>query len=268
VNRTRAWCGATLLALALGAAPAVGAPAAGAETPWDDAARLSFRRLAGGERPELLLAQRSIDRDWGPSDDSIYVEVDVPGWKSEPLAALLSAGLPGAGQRYVGENSAWVYAAVEAAGWGGWWWYRRDAGRLRDQAVGVAGLPDDPASGWSFERWSEATQGDPGELVALYRVDREAFFNSIASDPRYVAGWATEEARTEFGALRIRADSRLSRARQISTGIWLNHLVSAVNALRAARFNNMPLSRRVGVRIDGGFRRGGPTMVVALEGKF
>jgi hypothetical protein len=270
MNRTRAVRGATLLALALAfaAGPSAGAPSAPAAPAWDDAARLGFRRIEGAVRPELILAQRTIDREWGPSDDSIYVEVEMPGWKSEPLAALLSAGLPGAGQRYVGENSAWLYAAVEAAGWGGWWWYRRDAGRLRDRAEGVAGVPEDPAAGWSFERWSQATEGDAGELVALYRVDREAFYNSIASDPRYVAGWATDEARAEFGALRIRADSRLSRSRQISTGIWLNHLVSAVNALRAARFNNMPLSRRVGVRIEGGFHRGGPAVAVALERRF
>ena len=27
-------------------------------------------------------AQRVIDREWGPSEDSVYVEVDVPGLKS------------------------------------------------------------------------------------------------------------------------------------------------------------------------------------------
>ncbi len=274
--RSRALCSAMLLALALSPVPAAGTAAVGSAgeaggpgaTPAFAGARLGFRRLEGIERPELILAQRVIDRDWGPSDDSIYVEVELAGWKSEPLAALLSAGLPGAGQRYVGENNAWVYTAIEVAGWGGWWWYRHDAGRLRDQAVRVAGLPDDPASGWSFERWAEGTQGDPAEIATLYQLDPEAFFNSIASDPRFLAGWATADARSDFGALRIRADARLGRSRVFSTGVWLNHLVAAVNALRAARFNNMPLSREVGVRIDGGFRRGSPTFAVALERKF
>ncbi len=256
---------ALALALALAAPPAHGASGA---APDDDPARLGFRRLTGGPQPELILAQRTIDRIWGPSDDSVYVVVEVPGWKSEPLATVLSAALPGAGQRYVGENSAWVYAALEVAGWGGWWWYRRDAGDLRDRAAGIAGLPYDPASGWSFERWADATQGDPADLAALYRVDREAFYNSIASDPLYQAGWASADARSEFGALRLRADARLSRARLYATGIWLNHLVSAVNALRAARFHNMPLSRRLGLRIDGGVHRGVPEVELALVRKF
>jgi hypothetical protein len=266
MNRSRAPNAAWLLALGLLAA--AGASADVVATPSLEDARLGFRRLEGLERPELILAQRVIDRDWGPPDDSIYVEVEFPGWKSEPLAAALSAAVPGAGQAYVGEGGAWMYAALEVAGWGGWWWYRHDAGRLRDQAAGVAGVPDDPASGWSFERWAEATQADPAEMAALYQVDREAFFNLIASDTRFLAGWASADARTEFGTLRIRADSRLGRSRVFTTGLWLNHLVAAVNALRAARFHNMPLSRRVGVRIEGGVRRGSPTLALALERKF
>jgi hypothetical protein len=251
---------AILLALA---APALASPRIAPSDP-----RLGFRRVLGGVAEGPVLAQRTIDREWGPSDDSIYVEVELPGWKSEPLAATLSAALPGAGQRYVGEGSAWVYTALEVAGWGGWWWYRHDAGRLRDRAEGVAGVPDDPASGWSFERWAEATQADPAEISTLYQVDREAFYNAIASDPRFLAGWASDDARNDFGALRIRADSRLGRSRTFSTGVWLNHLVSAVNALRAARFHNMPLSRDVGLRLEGGTRRGSPTVLVALERKF
>ena len=266
--RSRALGALMVLALVFGGAPAARAAVIPSAMPTDEGGRLGFRRLAGVGRPELILAQRTIDREWGPSDDSIYVTREVQGWKSEPLATVLSAALPGAGQRYVGENNAWVYAAIEVAGWGGWWWYRHDAGDLRGRASGLAGLPEDPASGWSFERWAEATQGDPTEIAALYRGDREAFFNSIASDPRYQPGWATADARSEFGALRIRADSRLARSRLYSTGLWVNHLVAAVNALRAARFHNMPLSRDLGLRLDGGVRGGAPTVVVALVRKF
>ena len=268
--RSRAVAMIPLLVLGLRPIPAAArlpGPASPAPPPPGVSA-LAFRHLQAGVRPELLLAQRVIDREWGPSDDSIYVELELPGWKSEPLAALLSAGLPGAGQHYVGERRAWLFAAVEAAGWGGWWWYRHDAGRLRDEAAGLAGPPDDPASGWSFERWSSVTQDDPAALAALYAADREAFFNSIASDPRYLAGWETPEARAEFGALRIRSDFRLSRSRTYATGLWLNHLVAALDALRAARFHNLPLSRNLGLRIDGRMRRGGAGFAMALERAF
>ena len=228
---------------------------------------LAFRHVAGAEHPELVLAQRVIDREWGPSDDSVYVEVDLPNWKSEPLAASLSAMLPGAGQLYVGNRSGWMFTALEAAGWGGWWWYRHDGRRLRRDAAGLAGAPEDPASGWSFERWSLATEGDATEIAALYAADREAFYGAIVSDPRYLAGWENEATRTRFGSLRIRSDLRLSRSRAFVAGLWVNHLIAAVGALRAARFHNLPMTEDLGLRLDAGMQRGRPTVSLALERK-
>ena len=52
--------------------------------------------------PELWLAQRTIDRDWGLSEDSTYRTVDIQGYKSEGWAMIMSAALPGTGQLYVG----------------------------------------------------------------------------------------------------------------------------------------------------------------------
>jgi hypothetical protein len=243
-------------------------PLSAGAAPSAEVSRLAFRHGASGADLGGVLAQRTIDRQWGLSEDSIYVELDLPGWKSEPLAASLSAVLPGAGQLYAGEGKSWVYAAVEAAGWGGWWWYRRDARRLRDDAAGLAGPPDDPSSGWSFERWATASEGDPSEIAALYAADREAFYNSIASDPRYLSGWDNADERARFSSLRIRGDMRLNRARIYSTGLWLNHLVAAVNALRAARYHNMPISGTFSLKVDGRMERRGPAVALALERKF
>ena len=47
------------------------------------ASDLAPSKLSGSKDvPELWLAQRSIDRDWGLSEDSTYRVVDVPGYKS------------------------------------------------------------------------------------------------------------------------------------------------------------------------------------------
>jgi hypothetical protein len=259
---TRALLGLLLLA-SLGAVRPCGAGLPGA-----DVSHLAYRRVAPAGVPGGLLAQRVIDRQWGLSDDSVYVVLDVPGWKSEPLAASLSLALPGAGQFYSGEHSGWFYAAAEVAGWGGRWWYRRDAHRLEGEAASIAGQPSDASSGWSFERWAAATEGDPSEIATLYAADREAFYDRIASDPRYVSGWGSASERTQFSSLRIRSDMRLSRSRVYSTGLWINHLVAAVNALRAARHHNMPLSRTMGIKVNGGISRRAPQWSVALERRF
>jgi len=252
-----------LLAGALGAARP-----AHAATDRPEPSRLAYRHAVWGTGGDGLLAQRAIDRSWGPSEDSVYVTVDIPGWKSEPLATTLSAIVPGTGQFYTGEGMGWVFLAAEAAGWGGWLWYRHDAHRLRGDAGAVAGTPGDDASGWSFSRWASATESDPAEIEALYAADREAFYNSIGSDPRYQAGWDSDADRTRFSDLRIRADQRLSRAHVYSTALWINHLVAAANALRAARLHNLPLNRTIGIRFDGRMRHGGADVTLALERKF
>src|SRR5258706_14865209 len=62
---------------------------AGARDAQAEASRgslLALSLLAETSRPELQFAQRTIDRTWGPSDDSLYHEVNVADWKSEPGA--------------------------------------------------------------------------------------------------------------------------------------------------------------------------------------
>ena len=257
------------LALVLLAVPGttVAAPSGSRPAPPPGVSLLAYRHVVGATRPELVLAQRTIDREWGPSDDSVYVEVDLPNWKSEPLATSLSAALPGAGQLYVGNRNGWVFAAIEAAGWGGWWWFRHDGRRLRRDAAGLAGAPEENASGWSYQRWTLATEGDATYIAALYSADREAFYQAIVEDPRYQAGWESEETRARVDALRSRSDLRLGRARAVIAGVWLNHLVAAVGALRAARFHNLPITEDLGLRVDAGLERGRASISLALERK-
>ena len=104
--------------------------------------------------------------------------------------------------------------------------------------------------------------------MALYTVDKEAFYDRIAADPSYLAGWQSEEARSRFSALRTRSDSRLAHSRIVTAGLWINHLVAAVNALRAARAHDLPLSRGVGLRLNGHMERRGPAWTMSLERRF
>lgn len=218
--------------------------------------------------PPTLLAQRSIEREWGPSDDSLYRVVDIPGLKSEALATSLSAMLPGAGQLYAEERSGWLFLAAEAAGWGGLLWYRHDGHRLQDVSARVAGPPDQAGSAWSFDRWAEASGGNAGSLAALYAADPQAFYRAIGSDPSLASGWANESSHADFNGLRTRANARFGRARTYATGLWFNHLVGALDALRAARFHNLPLRQNVGMRIAPRGTAVGPAVAMTLEVRF
>ncbi len=251
-------------------AAAVVALAWGHESAWAQApSRLGLALICPGAEPRWVLAQRSIEREWTTRGDSAAAG-GLEGARSEPGALALSAVVPGAGQLYAGRAAGFYFAAAEVAGWVGWALLHRDADRLRDDAGAVAGAPDDSASAWSFERWEDATLDDASTLRALYAADREAFYDAIASDERYLPGWSDGETRSRFGSLRRRSDQRLERARWTGAGLWLNHLLAAADALRAARLYNLDLelAGNLELKTRGRWADGGPGVVFTLQRRF
>jgi len=232
--------------------------------------RLALAIVGGAAEPQLFLAQRQIDRAWGQSEDSLYRDVEIPGWRSEGAAAALSAAIPGAGQAYAGSKRAWIYALAEVAGWTSRWLYERRGHELQDAAAAYVGAPADTTSRWSFDRWEARTSGDASALRTLYARDRNVFYDEIAHDPDLLAGWAGDAAatRTAFSDMRGVADDRLRFARYSGTGVWLNHIVSAVDALRAARLHNLPLGRNTRLGLKGSWHHGSPAFTAALRRSF
>lgn len=259
---------AVLAALALAAAAPV-ASADSARDPLSMTSPLAVPAVGGDERPELLLAQRAITREWGLSEDSTYVELDLPQWKSEGGAFAASALLPGAGQLYAGEGSGWWFLLAEAGGWVGIHLKERDADRYRDRAAAFVGDPYDTASVFSFARL-EREGADPSRLQALWSGDRNAFYSAIASDGTWQAGFRTagEAGFAGYADLRDRSDRSRGQSRLLQAVLWANHLVSAWDALRAARFHNLPLRRDLELRVNGRWQRHGPALRAALERRF
>jgi hypothetical protein len=256
-------CGALACALAL----LLTAPAAGA-------AILTGSRLAlpAVTFPEDgLLAQRTIDRQWGPSDDSTYVVVDVPGWKSEGGALAMSAILPGAGHLYVGERSGWAFLLIETAGWVEHHIAQHDADRRAAEARAFVGNPYDTSSTWSLARYHEAGNEDTQYLEALWAGDREAYYREIADNPAYLAGYAGIDpggTKLSYLGLRDARDSKLKLADNMETLLWLNHLIAAFDAFRAAKIHNLPLRQDYQLRFGQRFRHGRPEFRAALVRRF
>ena len=226
--------------------------------------------VAGADaQPELLLAQRVIDRDWGLSDDSVYVEKEIAGWRSEGAATAMSALVPGSGQVYNQERwRALWFAVAEVSAWTARTLLHRSADDARDAAAHLAGVPSDSASAWSFSRWEHATEGSAANLQQLYAADREAFYDLIAGDPRYAAGWDATASQEHFIERREASERRLHGARFSESMLWVNHVVAAVDAFRLARIHNIPLGSSLGVRVKSGWRHGGPVLTASIEGRF
>ena len=217
------------------------------------------------------LAQRVIDREWGPSEDSVYREIDVPGWKSEPLAAGLSAVLPGTGQLYAGDAGGWWFLVAEAAGWTSHTIYRHSADRAWSDLVHTLGNPEDPASVFSFARYESATGTDPEHLRALWEKDRTAFYHVLHDDPDYLSGFSganPTDAFTNFDDQMRRHDNSMHAARIASVALWLNHILAAADALRATRLHNLPLAQDLQLQLAHQWRGHEPELRAALVRSF
>ena len=247
-----------------------GSPLALASVPRDPAERLAARleratgRFEAGGR-ENWLAQRAITREWGASDDTNYVEIEVPGYRSEGWALLLSSIVPGAGELYVGEGSGWMFLLAEAGAWTARILLDHRADEHQQDAAKFAGSPYDAGSQWSLARWAGATSNpDTLALQQLYAGDAESFYHRIGADDRYAAGWESGNARSTFLGLESNYQSQRRSVRYANGAIVLVHIVSALDALHAARDHNVPLQRNLKLKLGGTLDPSGETMALAL----
>ncbi len=219
-----------------------------------------------------LLAQRAIDRRWGPSEDSTYREISVKGWKSEGGALAMSFVLPGAGQAYVGEQYSYLFLVGEAVGLYETWALKRNGDSWERKARAWAGDPNQASSRWSFASYETRTQQSADALRSLYRADPSLFYFEIGRTPDLASGWvdagSTIGARGQFVAWSDNAEERRKRSRYWRAAVWANHVVSAFEALRAARLLNMPLRHEIELRLKSGWGGGGPELTAALERSF
>jgi hypothetical protein len=191
----------------------------------------------------IILAAALIP--WGP-----LRAADGPGAPSRGGAFALSLLLPGAGEFYAGSRtSGWVFLGTECALWGlfagleGYSGSRLDDCRLT--AAGHAGV--NPAGkGRDF-------------LVALENYMTLAEYNEAKLRQRDLAAlypeggawdwrWDSPSARRRYEHMRISADRAARGALFTAGGIALNHIVSGIDAIRAARKAEAAAEKRSEVR--------------------
>jgi hypothetical protein len=233
---------------------------------------LALPLVTGVGRPELVLAQRTINRSWGPSEDSTYREVEIPGWKSEGGAMAMSFAVPGAGQLYAGDRSGYLFLIAEALGIYQVFALLHSADDWEHKARTFAGNPNDSTSAWSFQTYEQRTGSSPSDLETLYQVDPSLFYFRIGEDPSLAAGWTdypgSQESQKTFVSWRDNAESRRKRSRLWRSALWVNHLGSAIDAMRVARLVNVPLRDNLHMHLKTDWSGGGPSMAATIEARF
>jgi hypothetical protein len=162
------------------------------------------------------------------------------------------------------------FALAEVAGWTANRIYLHKAQTERERSARFAGDPTDATSAWSFQRFTEATGKDAAELETVWAHDRQAFYEMIARDPAYLAGWngQPEATRSEFFGIRDAARGHSDRASSAGYVLWLNHLLAAVDALRAARLHNVMLQNNLEFRLRSSWHGGRPAVTAVLVRRF
>ena len=183
---------------------------------------------------------------------------------------LGSAAVPGTGQLYLGERSGFVYLLVEAAGWASMLFLRDKADQQKVDSQNYAGSPYDSTSAWNFSRYARTTGADTQDLQQLYAGDPDAFYHQIGFNDLYQSGWndTPDANRSEYQAMESDYQTSVKKSRYAAGAIVLNHVVSAIDALHAAREHNVPLRQNLQLKVGGGLSPRGANMTLALERRF
>jgi hypothetical protein len=210
-------------------------------------------------KPELLLAQRSIERDFGKKTDQVgpepeYTEVEIPGWKDPGKASLMSAVVPGTGQLYAGSKTGYVFLGVEAVAMMAYVKYRNDSHDRRDTYYTYVGDPTNPDSRFSFERLNGAVPADEvTRLEEIYAKDPREFYDEVTTNDDLAAGWSdsgTNTGQRSQAATYMSEVNNLDRKSNVGLATLIaNHLVATVDALRLVRVNNFALRQNMTLKI-------------------
>ncbi len=208
--------------------------------------------VTGDEGPELLLAQRAIERDFGspPADEAPYAVVEIPGWKSEGGAAAMSLVLPGTGQLYAGSKRGYLFLGIEAAALLSYASFKNKSDDTRAEYYSYVGDPNDPSSRFSFDRLAgDVPPEEVSRLRTIYEKDAAEFYNTVTRNEEYVAGWTAPDARSAAASISDDMTSQKTKSNISLYTLMANHLVSAIDALNLARFTNYTLRENMTLKL-------------------
>jgi len=207
--------------------------------------------LTGDSSPELRLAQRAIQRDLGGSAaEEPYAVVDIPGWKSEGGAAAMSLAVPGTGQLYVGSKRGYVYLGVEAVALLSYAAFQAKSEDKRDEYHAFVGDPNATDSRFSFDRLAgQISAEEMSRLQTIYDRDKAEFYQAVTLQAQYAPGWADPNERFDAQVISEDADKERKRSNFGLYTLVANHLVSAIDALNLARFNNFALRENMTLKL-------------------
>jgi len=200
----------------------------------------------------LLLAQKAIEepaRKTEKEKPSEALETE----KAPAKAFVFSLLIPGSGELYVGAKRGYIFLGVEAIAWTSSYFLRKSGQKKEDEYFDFAdahwsfaklGQPGDSCS-WTGTR---LTEDQLDMLVYFYGHNKQHFYEDIGKQPFYVCGWDSRTNLKTYLDMRDKSNWLLKNSNYAIMAAVVNHVISAVDALRLARNYNANLGH--GVRLN------------------
>jgi hypothetical protein len=155
------------------------------------------------------------------------------------FAGLLSALVPGTGQLAQGQRRGWFYLGAEVVSIFSAVALRSAGNQAEEDYQQYADAH------WAWVRYETATSCGDGlgpvnfelerdQLRAVYESARDQYYEDIGRLNIYACGWDALDHRGEYEGMRSDADGLFSASRYAITAMFLNHVVSAVDAAKSA----------------------------------
>ncbi len=160
-------------------------------------------------------------------------EQRIPGRKSPALAAFASFVVPGLGELYAGKYNVGKYSTIaEVSLWAIYTGIEMYSNQVRNDAINYARI----YSGADVQGKPSQFFVDIGNFLNTtdYNIKKihDGTYGLIYSGPSYQWQWQSDADRAKFKNMRVKADAYLNYGRYTLAVIFLNHLVSAIDAAR------------------------------------
>jgi hypothetical protein len=193
-------------------------------------------------QPSLLLAQKAIEEP----TPTAKKEGEEPSQteKSQGKAFIFSALVPGSGELYVGAKRGYIFLGVEAVAWTSSYFFHKSGKQKEDEYLDFAD------NHWSFERLppiggtcsgSPYTADRDSLIRYFYEHNKQHFYEDIGKQPFYQCGWDSPQNLGSYLDMRDKSNWLLKNSDYAIMAALVNHVVSAIDALRLARNYNANL---------------------------
>ncbi len=158
---------------------------------------------------------------------------------SKGKAFLLSFILPGAGEYYAGSSKmARIFFGTEIALWSAFGTLRYYGARIENEyqlfAKAHAGVD---ISGKDHEFFVDIENFNNLENYNQYKMQQRSLNEMYPENPDYHWEWDSQENRFKYSKMRIKSDSAYRHSLFIAGGIFINHLISSIDAVRLVHKN-------------------------------